>query len=203
MRGNNKNEPITAAELIAMLRSDPEFVARQEHDEAERQKRVAEWRRAEAPLVQELRAAGYAVESAWDLVNTSSSYTGALPILLKHLGRPYPARVREGIARALAVPEARFAWDRLLELYRHEETRDAKDGLAVALSVVASDDVIDALLDLVRDSRHGGSRLLLLDALERSSDPRARAALLDLAADPELGQEIQRMLRKHSHREEG
>jgi hypothetical protein len=61
---------ITAAELMAKLNADPEFVAKRAREEEERLKREAEYRRAEAPLVDELRAAGFQVQSAWDLVNT-------------------------------------------------------------------------------------------------------------------------------------
>ncbi len=195
-----KKKPMTAAELMAELNNDLEFVAQREQEEVERQARAAGWTRAEAPLVEELRAEGFNVDSAWDLVNTSEPYPKALPILAEHLQRPYPARVREGIARALAVPPAKFAWDLLVRLYRGEREKDAKHGLAVAISVVADDEVIDELVDLVRDQRHGESRVLLLSALERSSDPRARATLVDLETDPDLKKEIQVILRRLKQR---
>ena len=164
--------------------------------EEERQKRAAEWRRAETPLREELRAAGIIVESVWDLVNTNVPYPSALPILLEHLHRPYPAAVREGIARALAVPEASFAWDVLTQLYRNEQEVRAKDGLAVAISAVANDEVIGDLIALIRDTRQGPSRLLLLRALERSSDPKAYKTLVELAPDPNLSKEVQVILRR-------
>ena len=187
---------VTAAELMAKLNADPEFVAKRAREEEERQKRAAEWRRAEAPLVGELRAAGYAVESAWDLVNTTAPYPTALPILLDHLQRPYPAAVREGIARALAVRGASFGWDVLTRLYRNEGEVRAKDGLAVAIAAAANDELIGDVIALARDKSQGPSRLLLLGALERSANPRARAALMDLGTDPELKKEIQIILRR-------
>jgi len=192
----SKKKSVSAAELMARLNSDPEFVAKRAQDEAARQARAAEWRRAETPLVEELRAAGFAVDSAWDLVNTSAPYPDALSILVDHLQRSYPSRVREGIARALAVPQSKFAWDVLTRLYRDEEERDAKDGLAVAISAIADDEVIDDVLELVRDEQYGPSRILLLSALERSSEPRARAALVSLGNDPQLREEIQVILRR-------
>jgi hypothetical protein len=191
-----EKKPMSAAELMAKLNADPEFVAKREREEAERQARAADWRHAEAPLVDELKAAGFAVDSAWDLVNTSEPYPDALPILVDHLQRPYPGRVREGIARALAVPQSRFAWDVFSRLYRDEDDKDAKDGLAVAIAAAADDEVIEDVIALVRDTRHGPSRLLLLSALDRSEDPRARAALMELGTDPELEKEIQVILRR-------
>jgi HEAT repeat protein len=163
-------------------------VQRQRDEELAR--REAEWRRAEAPLIEELREAGFEVDSEWDLVNTATPYPAALPILLEHLGRPYPDRVREGIARALAVRDAKFGWVTLVRLYREEEVgTDAKDGLTVALAAASDDEVIDEIISLARDSTHGESRLLLLRGLKRSRVPRAQAALEEFADDPMLGQE--------------
>lgn len=178
-----------------------EWDARRERRNAEIAAQEAEFARAEAPLVEELNAAGFAVESAWDLVNTSEPYPDALPILVDHVQRPYPGKVREGIARALAVPDSRFAWDILTRLYRAEpDNLDAKHGLAVALAVVADSEVIDEVIALLRDKRHGTSRGLLLGALDRSKDPRATAALMELGDDPVLAKEIQIILRRRLKR---
>ena len=195
-----KKKRITAAELMAQLNADPDFVARRARREEELQKRVAEYRVAEAPLVADLRAAGYQVQSAWDLVNTPGSYPTAVPILLAHLPRPYPPAVREGIARALAVREASCGWEVLTRLYRDEQEGRAKDGLAVAIAAAANDELIGDVIVLARDRSQGPSRVLLLGALKRSKDPRARAALIDLAADPDLTKEIQFMLRSPKRR---
>ena len=58
----------------------------------------------------------------------------ALPNLVQHLPRDYPSPVRDGIARALAVPAARFAWPVVVRMYRQEPAGRVKDGLAVAIS---------------------------------------------------------------------
>jgi len=185
----------TAAELVAELEADPEYVAQREQRDDELRRKEAEWRRAEAPLVEELRGAGFEVDSTWDLVNTSTPYPAALPILLEHLKRPYPDRVREGIARALAVRDARFGWETLARLYGQEEAgTDAKDGLAVALAAASDDEVVDEVISLARDRVHGESRLLLLRRLKRSRAAQARAALEEFAGDPVLGQEARRLL---------
>jgi HEAT repeat protein len=187
---------VTAAELMRKLQADPAFVAKRAQKGKEREKLESEWRRAERPLVEELQRAGFEVESAWDLVNTSAAYPKALPILVDHLQRTYPGPVREGIARALAVPEAKFGWDVLMRLYRDEHEKRAKDGLAVAIAAVADDELIEDVIALARDTRHGTSRLLLLNALECSPDPRARAALMELGTDSELAKEIQVILQR-------
>jgi hypothetical protein len=196
MTDKKRNDRVTAAELLARLGADPGFVARQEQQERARQEQSDDLSRAEAPLVDELRAAGFEVDSVWDLVNISTPYREALPILLKHLHLPYPGRVKEGIARALAVPDAKFGWAQLKELYRSEQSEAARDGLAVALSAIADDELIGDVINLARDERLGDSRLLLLRALERSLEPDARAALMDLGTDPVLAKEIQIILRR-------
>ena len=180
-----------ADELMRELANDPEWVGAQDRRESERNALAAALREAEQPLVQELRRAGYAVDSAWDLVNTSVPYPGALPILLDHLARPYPDRVREGIARALAVRgDARFAWPELVSLYREEPPgTDAKDGLAVALAAISDRSTLTELIQLAQDRSHGSSRVLLIRGLTRSRQPEARAAVEGLQDDPEVGEE--------------
>ena len=187
---------MTAEELMDQLNADPEFVARRAASEAKHLRRVAELRAAENPLVEELRAAGFAVNSVWDLVNSAPTYVGALPILFAHLQRPYPVPIREGIGRALGIPEARVGWELLTRLFREEGERQVKDGLAIALAGAADDTVIDELIDLALETDHGPSRIFLLTALERSRDPRARATLAALAEDPDLTKEVKIILRR-------
>lgn len=85
----------------------------------ERERRWAEQAemltRDAVPLVEALTAAGWPagveqcgpVRSVWDLVNTAVSYPQLLDTLADHVTRPYHPRTKEGIARALAVREAR------------------------------------------------------------------------------------------------
>ena len=189
--------PISANELMAELEADPEYIAETARQDEELARKESEWRKAEAPLVEELRAAGFEVDSAWDLVNTSTPYPAALPILLEHLQRPYPDRVREGIARALAVRDARFGAEKLVRLYREEQPgTDAKAGLAVAIGEATDDDVIDEVIALASDPVHGTSRVLMLDALARSNAPQARAALEAIAEDAAVGGEARQLLKR-------
>ena len=182
MTGRKSRE--TAAELMARLNADPLFVARRARAEEEHQKLESELRRAEAPLLEALSRAGIEVATVWDLVNTAPSYTAVLPLLLEHLQRTYPAPVRDGIARALAVPQARFALGLLTALYRKEREARPKDGLAAAIGAIAEDDDINDLLTLLREPENGPSRLLLLSALERSRSPRASPRTARIASPP-------------------
>jgi len=193
---------MTASELMAELNAHPKWRAARAREQEARDKIAAEWDRAEVPLVEELRSVGLIVDSVWDLVNSPAPYPNALPILLQHLHRSYPDAVREGIARALAVSEAKFAWNDLKRLYKDESERRAKSGLAVALAATADDETIHDLIELAKDTENESSRLLLLSALKRSSDPSAYKALVDLQNDPDLKKEIEVILRRVKRRKE-
>lgn len=195
---------MTLAEHEAELKAGgkwDEYVARKKEREEAWRRREEELDRAEAPLVQALAEVGLEVKSVWDLVNrTTRHYPEAVPVLLDHLQRPYPDAVRDGIARALTVAEARPHWDMLTKLYREEQGRRTKDGLAVAIGGIATDEVIGDVIALARDRNNGTSRGLLLLALERSRDARAQHALMELGTDPELQKEIQNILRRRKRR---
>ncbi|MBC7978625.1 MAG: hypothetical protein H7138_26870 [Myxococcales bacterium] len=195
-----KRKWITAAELMAELEADPTWVADRDALEAAREKQAAEWRAAEAPLLADLLAAGYHASSVWDLVNTSIPYPAALPVLLEHLQRPYPTPVREGMARALAVPEAKFGWDVLRQLFREEKEERAKDGLAVALAAAVDESRLGELIALVRDPQHGSSRILLLGRIASSRDPEAQTAFALFADDPILAKEVKAIMRRRRRR---
>jgi len=176
--------------------------------ELEREDRGQRLSEEEAGLVAQLREAGCAVESVWDLVNTSDRYSEAIPILLDHLRRPYSDRTRSGIARSLAVRDRQVqeAWSTLAEQYRQEgwgkgrvapgDVRDyelgAKAGLACALSVAVTDANLDDLIRLILDPSHGPSRLLLLSALRRRRSKSAKVAdiIVQLSVDPQFSKEI-------------
>lgn len=191
MMGDRKR--LTAAELMAELEKDPAFVARRQLQDEVLNREAQEYVQAEAPLVKELQNAGAEVSSVWDLVNRKSRYPALVPILLAHLNRPYPARVREGIARALAVPESRLGWDVLVDTFRNEadaSSTSVKWAIACAISAAADADTLDDLIKLVSDKRHGRNRAPLVYALARLRGPVAQAALQELESDPELSEDV-------------
>ena len=126
----------------------------------------------------------------WDLVNTQKPYPKAVPVLFEHLESGYPEPIREGIARALAVPEANTFWGRILAHYKGEKSGRLKDGLAVALAGAATPKERTTLLEVVRNRRHGPSRLLLLPALIRLSPATAEEVLEEFKDDPDLRKEV-------------
>ena len=185
----------------ALLKKEGRYEAIKEvqrRREEERQQKVAEWRRAEVPVVEALRAAGLDVRSVWDLVNTKNRYSAAVPVLLEHVMKPYPERVREGIARALAVPEARSGWPILLEAFRREAdttTVGVKWALSLALGATGTDEMLDDVFALLRDKSLGENRVPLLQILCRSHDPRSVRMLNELKDDKSIGRDAKLALR--------
>ncbi len=185
-----RSSGITAAELMAQLAQDKDYLARTAAAEAEREVRAQELRRAEQPIVADLRAAGVEVTSVWDLVNTAEPYPAALPVLLDHLQRGgYPDRVMESLATALAVGPAAFAWPTLRELYMNATGRGEVEGLAVALAASATPDHLDGLIDLLHEESRGDTRVHFLRAIKRVGGQRGRDILTQLRSDPLFGPE--------------
>jgi hypothetical protein len=191
-----KKKPITTRELMRHLESDPAYQARVEalaHEEAE-------LRKAEGPLLRDLAAAGIEVASVWYVANIRKPYTRVLPILIDHIQRPYPIAIKEGIARALAVRESRFAWPLLLKLYDSALEPRMRDALAQTLSGASHDGVIEDVIERATNPGNGASRLHLLPALKRSKDPRAFATIKTLVSDSDFTYEVTRYLRAREKR---
>jgi hypothetical protein len=193
----------TAAQVLAELHADPAYVAAQKQRDNERNARTLAYHLAEEPIVRDLRAKGIAVASVWDLVASDKDYSGAIPVLLLHLSKDYPDRVREGIARALAVPSAKIGWEVLVSEFEKDpdlEGHGAKAGIALALAASADEGVLPEVIRLLADRRHGASRGLLLLALKRLK-PTNLSQLIDvLKDDPDLAVEIRATFLRESRR---
>jgi hypothetical protein len=158
------------------LESDPEWV-RQNAERESRYKAAVEQRRQElrpeeTPLLVELAAFGIKVDSVWDLVNAKWSYPAAIPVLCAYLHSARHLVLREGIARALAVPEARGVAGHIIlaELQRpHDESpRAVRWALANALTVVADESMADSIEGLIADDHYADVRERLKTALRKS-----------------------------------
>lgn len=158
-----KAEWRTAEEVMAEREKDPEWVAMRDAHAAEMQVKEERYLTEETPLREALHKLGYPVKWVWDFVNTAQSYPDALPVLIDHLRRPYSDDVREGIARALAVREARgLAGSVIVETLREEglgkqlrwvlantltvvADRTNRDGIKAVLATEDNKDVADRL----------------------------------------------------------
>ena len=188
----------TAAEFLAELAADKEYVEMRRAKDEALMKHRAELASAEVPLVEALRLVGLAVSSVWDLVNTAKSYPEAIPVLFEHLHKPYPERIVEGILRALAVPESRPRWKELLAVFEAapaQQTGGLRWAAGCALGAAADDGVVAEVIRIVGDARYGFDRAALLPALARSKDAKAQMLLQELRDDPILGKEVKKLRR--------
>ncbi|MEV8239521.1 hypothetical protein AB0O90_04750 [Microbacterium testaceum] len=182
--------PSTSTEFLAELAANPEFQRRRAAHEAEQSKRRAAFAAAEAPILKDLRAAGFAAESVWDFVNTSDPYPDALPILLAHLKRGgYPNRVMESLGRAVAVKPMVAHWDDLVALYQNPRSSGEETGVAVALAACATKAQFDELLSLAADDSRDSTRIFFLRTLKRIDRARGTAFVESRVEDPVLGPE--------------
>lgn len=152
----SKNEGRTLAEIMTDLYADPEWVARHEEQERKHQKLTEEYDRDVAPVVADLAKVGLNVRSLGEFINTSESYPEAIPVLLDHLQRDHPPRIRESIIRSLTVVEARGEGARImLEQFRHSgnESHHVRWAMANAFDVLADAAMVPELEELAARER--------------------------------------------------
>jgi hypothetical protein len=168
---NRRKGYVGAADLMAELQRDPEWVARNAERQATHDAKVAniaaETEAERVPLNADLSAVGYAVKSVWDLVNMKEAYPEAIPVLLRHLPIVKHPIMRQGIGRALAVVEARgLAGSALLQALRHEQDPETRWVFANTLAIVADRENAEELSELADDPEYADVRERLSQALK-------------------------------------
>lgn len=187
---------VSATELMARLQNDQGYQRKVQAAETERQTRAQDLRRAEQPIVADLRKTGVEVDSVWDLVNTSEPYPTALPVLIAHLERGgYPDRVLESLGRALAVRPSVAFWRRLKALYLAPRNPGEEDGAAVALAAAATEAQLDDLIGFLSLAERGESRVYFLRPILNLGHQRGRDLIRSLSSDPTFGKEARALLK--------
>ncbi len=121
-------------------------------------------------------------------MNTKRAYQQAVPILVKHLSRPYSPRVLEGIVRALTVKEARgVAAEPLIELFqRLPMTGWPKWEIGNAINMVATRPDLPTLERLAMERSHGRDREGILAVFVRLFTPHSDQIVIELLSDPTI-----------------
>jgi tRNA(Ile)-lysidine synthase TilS/MesJ len=193
---------MTATELMAKLNTDKNH---QENinKKAEQRKIFEEFlRQDEKPLLALLKENGIVIDSVWELVNSNRTYKNVIKLLVDNLEKNYHPRIKAGIARALAIPEAKhIGFDVLLKEYKNtppdENVEDAnkkgyKEGLAVALSSLLGKAELDIVLKLIQDKNHKSSRIFFVDAIAQyKNDEKVKDVIEKLRDDSDLKKIIQ------------
>ncbi len=188
-----KRKPVTAEQLLANLHQDSRWMQQQKAREKEEIARRAESAVEQRDLLRDLAREGYSLDTVWDLVNSSAPYPKAVPILLKHVSRPYSVGVKEGIARALTTELA--AGEQSCNILINEYKKLNDDGLnslkwviGNAISIVAVRECAPEIIELLRNKANGRARDMMTLRFPRiCSAPLGRQILTGLSNDPEIG----------------
>lgn len=142
-------------------------------------------------LIKELSDIGIKVNTIWDLVNTKSKYPTAIPILLKYLPLMNLDKNKEGIVRALTVPEAKgMAANALINEY--VKIPVSKENLrwiiGNAIKLTLTDCEIEKVFSIVKDKKNGISREMFVLALGKTKKYKKEAIelLIHLTYDDDV-----------------
>jgi len=159
----------------------------------ERERLIAAYAAAEAPVVARLRGAGYPVDHIQDLYKQRYQYRSAVPILVDAMVTTTALDVGETIVRALSVPYARGWAQPLVEQFSRFDASEPFDegfqykwAVGNALAVVADDSVYDELVQLIGDPSHGRTREMLVVGLANMKTHDPDPLLIDLLDDSGL-----------------
>lgn len=186
---SSKSSNKTAAELMAELQNNESYQELIQKKEKERQEVKKKLREDEEQLILDLDAMGVKVSSVWDLVNTTSNYKNAVPVLINHLSKSYPNKIKEGIIRALAVNEAKgLAGSTLLEEFYKVpiENKNLRWVIGSTMEVVISEKEIDEVIKIVKDKTNGISRQMFAIALGKVPSKKSEDVLIQVLDDDEI-----------------
>lgn len=195
------NKKTRAAELHIQLQQDEEYQKWLKKKEEVRSALEAAYAQEEKPLVDDLVKAGLNVKSSWDLVNSSKSYRNAIPILIEHLSKPYHLKNKEGIARALAVKEAKgVACRPIIEEYKKtpKDEQNLRWVYGNTMEVIITEDYLDEIIDIIKDESNGDSRQMFIAALGNLGSSKAKNILYYLVKDKSrvVNEEAKKALKK-------
>jgi hypothetical protein len=184
MKGSrNRRRAIRAAELLG----GPEHKEKLRQHDILKGHHAAEYRKAAGPLLEELIALGYAVNTVGELRSAGREYRDAVPVLVRWLPRVGNRYVKEDIVRTLSVPWARDeAAGPLLEEFRRTADQALRWIIANALEVLADDAALEDIVALVKDKANGKAREMLVVALGNMRAKAARELLMALLEDEQL-----------------
>ena len=152
-------------------------------------------------LTDELAEVGIKISNIYDLVNTKSKYPKAIPILIKHLQFNYSDKIKEGIVRALTVPEAKgLAVSLLIKEYLQlsKDKENLKWVIGNAVNVTITKNEVADIFPIVLNKTNGISRQMFVAALGKIKSDIVKDVLLKLINDDDrvIRDEAKKALKK-------
>ncbi|HCU51564.1 MAG TPA: hypothetical protein DGG94_17490 [Micromonosporaceae bacterium] len=198
MSNSQRPDRMTAEELMAQLRANPDVRAREEANERQIAQAQAEYAAAAEPVLTELVSAGYRISTVGELrtmfEQTGRTYESAVPILVRCLPHVTYRPLQDDIVRTLSVPWARRdATGALIERFRElpphggPTASDHRWTVGNALEVLAHQTVATDLMEIAQDRHYGEARqMVVLGLAKLKKDPRVIPVLLNLLDDPDV-----------------
>jgi HEAT repeat protein len=148
----------------------------------------------------ELAKVGVNIEDIYDLVNVSTPYPAAIPVLLDLLKNGIEhSGIKEGIVRALAVKEAiGIASPILIDEYN----KIPKDKMLLrwtignTIYITITNDDVERILPIIQDKENGMSRQMFVLALSKIKSDKIEDVLIKLLDDDEIAAHAIEALRK-------
>lgn len=182
-KGENK---VSASKLQDQLLKDSEYQNWLREREEVREMLENAYAEDAKPLVDDLSKLGFNFSSPWDLVNIKSNYKTAIPTLIEHLTKPYVIKNKEGIARALAVKDAKaIACNAILHEYSNTPKNESNYRwvLGNTMTVIITPEYVDDVIEIVQNESNGESRQMFVAALGNIKTSRVRDVLQKMIND--------------------
>lgn len=184
MAHNLKKEALVREALWTL----PERVQQDMKEDAGYASRVIANREAEQPIVDELRAIGYAITSISNLRNLGVPWKTALPVLIRWLPLVTTPDIKEAIVRHLSVPwVGKVATAELIQ-----EFKNALPGSSLAWAIGNALSIVDVrgfekeILRLSKDPAYSIGRQMIVCGLSRLRDPEVEDTALRLLDDEDV-----------------
>lgn len=181
----SKNNWMSAAELMAQLQQDPNYLAQQAERERARSKREAIIKSEVAPILEDLRNVGVAVHEWADLSTHFLPLPGAaIRVLLSWLPRVSLDSVKEMVARALAGTLEPYDGSALVHAFEATGSDVVRWAVANTMAVSNPEGIGDWIVRAVTTPSFGKAREMLAIAVARLAPPtEANRVLIPLLAE--------------------
>lgn len=174
-----KNDWVSAADLMAELQADPEFVAqdlRREQDRLQRQTRIDGLLR---PVLEDLKAAGIVVNNFDDLVPAYAPLPPlVVEVLLDWIDRTEDEDVLESLIRALAATEDPYDGVPLAKAFDRVGSDSVRWAIGNTLARTSPTGIERWLVNAAQNQSYGTAREMLVTAVGRLVPPEEANPLL-------------------------
>lgn len=177
-----KNKTMTAAELMAKLSRDPEFVAREKSLAQEQASNVARFQTLALPILQDLKAIEVTPTSLDRLAHEYAPLSAdVVEVLMNWIPRTTDRYVQESLIRSLAATGVRFNGKPLIEVFENTGSKGLRWAICNTIAESRPEGVTEWIIRVVQDPAYGDARQMLCLAVARlASEQTANDVLVSI-----------------------